>query len=70
MGLLTVLKRRLAGPDVPSQCPCCHQDEQPIERVGPIRYLCPYCAKDFEGVRDGEDWRFDLRPMRKRRSAS
>lgn len=63
MGFLQRIKD-LVTPEVPPKCPCCRQEEIPLERIGPIRFACAVCSKDFDAVRDGEDWRFDLRPLR------
>ncbi len=55
-------------PEIPPKCPACRQEEIPLERIGALRYLCAVCAKDFDAIRDGHDWRFDLRPLRTRRA--
>jgi len=63
-----MLKARLLPPPVPPRCPACTQSVIPLEAVGPNRYLCAVCAKDFAAVRiDDETWQVDLTPLRYQR---
>jgi len=50
---------------LPPKCPACSSEDGLIERIGPDRFLCGVCAKDFSGVLDGDgDWVFDVTPLR------
>ena len=54
-------RRRVA--DLPP-CPSC-RGGLPVELVGPHRYFCDCCARDFSAVKDAKgDWHVDKEPMR------
>jgi predicted amidophosphoribosyltransferase len=77
MTIFAALRERLRAAPAPPRCLACRQDMLPLERVGPARWFCPVCAKDFAATSDdgGATWRGDLTPRRyearaRRRGAS
>ena len=70
MRFLRRMRDRLMKPEVPPKCACC-DSRITLERVGPDRFFCAGCGKDFRAVKDARgDWTFDATPLRKLRRLS